>query len=108
METFNFCIRPNFTVNNEPRVDVVKFGEGYSQRSRRGINNLLRTYSVVVKVRNKERFLVDNFLARRSGVEPFYFLDPYTGEKKKVVCGKWPAKIGKAYTEFSCDFEEIP
>ncbi|TNH06621.1 phage tail protein [Testudinibacter sp. TR-2022] len=108
METFKFCIRPKFTIENEPKRNIVQFGDGYAQRSRKTINALLRSYPVVVKVRNNVRLEVDNFLARHGGVEPFYFNDPYTGTKKKVVCGKWSAAMGQVYTEFSCEFEEVP
>ncbi|MFU2088946.1 phage tail protein [Avibacterium gallinarum] len=108
METFKWCIRPEFTVENSPKVNEIEFGDGYTQRQSRAINNLLRVYPVVVKVRNKVRLEVDEFLARHKGVEPFYFHDPFTNSRKKVVCSKWPAKMGKTYTEFSCEFREVP
>lgn len=108
METFKWCIRPNFSVDNSPKVDVIEFGDGYSQRQPRGINNLLRSYSITIKVKNSERMDVDDFLARHKGVEPFYYEDPYTKKKKKVVCDKWPAKVGITYTEFNCEFREVP
>lgn len=107
METFNFCIRPGGTVDNEASREVIKFGDGYMQRRRKGINNLLRNYTVTVKVRNEQRLEVDTFFARHGGVDAFYFNDPYTGQKKKAICGKWPAKMGKTYTEFTCEFEEV-
>lgn len=108
MEEFKWCIRPDFGVDNEPKRNVVQFGDGYSQRQRKGINNLLRAYTVVVKVKNHERLAVDAFLARHAGVDPFWFNDPYSQTKKKVICAKWPAKMGKVYTEFACEFEEVP
>ena len=106
MKTFKWCIRPNFEVNNEPKVDEMEFGDGYKQRRTSGINALLQAYSVTVKVKNKERFDVHEFLREHKGIKPFLFNDPYSGQQVKVVCKKWPAKVGTVYTEFSCDFEE--
>lgn len=108
METFNYCIRPHFSVENEPAVSTVEFGDGYTQRQLKGVHFLLRTYPVSVKVKNKERLKIDAFFTRHKGITPFYFHDPYTGEKKKVVCPKWTAKMGQTYTEFTCEFKEQP
>ncbi|MFC1121891.1 phage tail protein [Pasteurella multocida] len=106
-EEFKWCVRPEMSVDNAPKVYERDFGDGYTQRQKAGINNMLRMISVVVKVKNEEVNQVDEFLRKHGGVTPFYFIDPLTKQKKKVVCGKWPAKIGKKYTEFSCDFKEV-
>ncbi|MGC7561324.1 phage tail protein [Pasteurella sp. PK-2025] len=107
IQEFKWCIRPELNIDNAPKVLEREFGDGYTQRQSAGINNLLRTFSVVVKVKNKEAKAVDDFLAKRKGVEPFYFIDPLSKERKKVVCMQWPAKMGIAYTEFSCEFKEV-
>ena len=70
METFNWCIRPNYSIANEP--DITEF------------------------------------FARHKGIQPFIFIDPLTKQRKKVICKKWPAKVGLVHTEFSCDFKEEP
>lgn len=108
MEEFKWCVRPDFSVDNEPKRNVVQFGDGYSQRQRKELNNLLRKYTVIVKVRNKERLNVDAFLSRHGGVDPFWFNDPYKQRKTKVICSRWPAKVGRVYTEFNCEIEEVP
>ncbi|KGQ25499.1 tail protein [Gallibacterium anatis CCM5995] len=108
METFKWCVLPKLTIENEPRRNVVQFGDGYAQRAKVGINSLLRRYPVTVKVKNKDRLAVDAFLAQHGGVEPFYFNDPFTKSRKKVVCGQWRIEMNQTYSEFSCEFEEVP
>ncbi|EAV4625415.1 phage tail protein, partial [Salmonella enterica] len=54
METFHWKIRPDMTVNAEPKVVSMKLGDGYEQRRPAGLNNLLSTYSVTIRVRKCE------------------------------------------------------
>lgn len=107
IQEFKWCVRPELSMDNAPKIYERDFGDGYTQRQVAGINNLLRTFSVVVKVRRSEAIEVDKFLAQHKGVEPFYFIDPISKEKKKVVCTQWPAKAGITYTEFTCAFKEV-
>lgn len=107
METFKWCIRPSFEVDNIPNTKEISFGDGYIQRQPIGINNLLRTYTVTVKVKRPNHLEVDKFFLKHKGVHAFYYQDPYTQTKKKVVCTSWPAKpIGLTHIEFSCTFKE--
>lgn len=108
MEVFKWCVRPNYSISNEPDISAVKFGDGYTQRRLNGINSNLNTYSVVVKVTNKVAVDVLTFFEKHKGIMPFYFIDPLTKTKRKVVCEKWPAKVSQTHTEFSCDFIEEP
>lgn len=72
METFKWCVRPEFQIDSEPKVNSIEFGDGYTQRQLQGINSLLRSYSVEVKVKNKDRLEVDEFFKRHKGIHPFY------------------------------------
>ncbi|EFG9376681.1 phage tail protein, partial [Escherichia coli] len=51
METFRWKVRPDMNVVSEPKVVAVKLGDGYEQRRPAGLNNLLSTYSVTIRVR---------------------------------------------------------
>lgn len=106
METFKWCVKPEATIDNKPEVYSVDFGDGYNQSAPKGLNNLLREYTVTVKVKNKEALQVDAFLARHKGVTAFYYNDPYTKTKKKVRCLQWPAKNGLTFTEFTLTLKE--
>lgn len=107
LEIFSWCIRPDFTVENEPNVFSANFGDGYKQLSPKGLNSLMRDYSVVVKVKNAEAIKVDAFLVKHNAVKSFYFNDPYTGTKRKVRCRKWTAKQGLEYTEITLELEDM-
>lgn len=84
MKTFKWCIRPNFEVNNEPKVDEMEFGDGYKQRRPSGINALLQAYSVTVKVKNKERFDVHEFLREHQASSRFYLTTRTVGNRLKL------------------------
>lgn len=107
LETFSWCVRPDFTVDNEPNVYAVSFGDGYKQLAPKGLNSLMRNFSVVVKVENAEAMKVDAFLSRHNAVKSFYFNDHYTGTKRKVRCPKWTAKQGLRYTEVTLSLEDM-
>lgn len=106
METFKWCVRPDGDISNKPEIYSVDFGDGYNQSAPKGLNNLLREYTVTVKVKNKEALKVDAFLAKHNAVTPFLYNDPYTQTQKKVRCLQWPAKNGLEYTEFTLTLKE--
>lgn len=108
METFKWCVRVGMQIDNQPTVNVVKFGDGYEQRQATGINSLLRSYPVVIKAkRGEEHREIDAFFVRHNAVTPFLFNDPYTGQQKKVVCENWKATMNVSTVEFSCTFREV-
>ena len=78
-------------------VRTTKFGDGYEQRSRAGLNSIQETYTVNFK--NREKAVVDDivlFFDNKAGITSFPFTIPdtnnttTTGEKTvKVVCETW-------------------
>ncbi|NAU78407.1 phage tail protein, partial [Klebsiella pneumoniae] len=46
MEEFKWRPETAYQVGNEPKVKVAKFGNGYEQRVKDGINNQLKTYQL--------------------------------------------------------------
>ncbi|QBH97154.1 phage tail protein [Limnobaculum zhutongyuii] len=107
METFHWCAAPGMSVPTEPKVRVVKFGDGYEQRQPNGINNKLRSYSLTFRVPRHEAWLIDDFLYQHGGVETFLWTPPHRYEPIKVVCRKWTPSVGSTVTEISCEFEEV-
>ena len=83
METFKWCIRPDFQVDNEPTVNFIEFGDGYAQRQLQGINSLLRSYSVSVKVKTKTAWKWMNSL-KDTKEFILFFKDPFTGKVSKL------------------------
>ncbi|WP_347254389.1 phage tail protein [Leminorella grimontii] len=107
METFNWVPVPGMSVQAEPDVRVVKFGDGYEQRQKKGINNKLLKYSVTFRVPRAEAWLLDEFLARHGGVAAFLWTPPYRYKQSRFVCRKWTSNIRSTVTEISCEFEEV-
>lgn len=79
------------SVNNEPVVNTIKFGDGYQQRVADGINNNLLKIEYSFDNRdNAEAFAILHFLHSRSGTEMFLFKPhaPYR-KLKRFVCKTW-------------------
>lgn len=84
----------------KPRVLSAKFGDGYEQRLRDGINNVERTFSISFK--NQPKAIADDiagYFNSLAGVDNFTFTIPDTNggsneEAVKVVCDTW----SKTYT----------
>ncbi|MFO1417234.1 MAG: phage tail protein [Methylotetracoccus sp.] len=93
----------------EPRVGVVKFGDGYEQRMADGINTVLPTWNL--EWSEAERSVVRDmvaFLKARGGLEAFEFKDP-DGEWVWVVCRRWRNRYVKPdVNTLQAAFEQVP
>ncbi|MFC2552507.1 MAG: phage tail protein [Rodentibacter sp.] len=108
LDILPYCPKPGYTVKNEPRRKVNKFGDGYEQRMVDGLNPLLRKYSLTFKVQHKSAVDFDRFLRNKGGVTAFLFREKANDNQLiKVVCPDWSKTVGKTHTEFSCSFEEV-
>ncbi len=84
-----------FSRNNEPKVHIAEFGDGYEQRLAHGINNIKQSFSVSFANRPKDE--IDDIVAffeSKKGATAFNFIfsDSNAGgneETVKVVCEKW-------------------
>lgn len=99
-----------FSVNSQPKVRSVKFGDSYEQRSSDGINNNLLTIELPFENRDLDEIsAIAHFLATRKGVETFLFTSPAPyNTSKKFICKSW--KNGRAwYNNFNLQatFEEV-
>jgi phage-related protein len=77
------------TENDEWRLDIAQFGDGYAQRILDGINALQYTWDVNFQNRPKE-VIIDmvNFLKAAKG-NSFQFKEPVTQVMYDVWCDKW-------------------
>ena len=101
----------NFSVNNNPRVKVIRFGDGYEQRIKDGINNILLDIELMFENRSLiESMAILHFLYVRQGRESFIFrpLAPYA-KNKRFVCRSW-TDSQNFYENYSikAKFEETP
>jgi phage-related protein len=98
--TTNVCPDRGLNRTSTPRIHTAKFGDGYEQRIRNGINALEETFSIAFINRPPEE--IDDIIAlfeTRGGVVPFNLTVPNTNkaggeETIKVVCDNW----SKVYT----------
>lgn len=89
----NFTWIPSYqnTVNNQPRVQVLKFGDGYESRVPDGINVVLPIYNLRFENRDvNEATAILHFLSQRQGAESFIWngRPPYQ-RQLRYVCREW-------------------
>lgn len=107
METFHWRPQNSSTTSVSPRAKVIKFGDGYEQRIKDGINNDLRSYSVSFVGLTEEINLIEDFLTRHNAVKSFLWREPNRHRLVTVVCRSWnPTPNGAAKT-ISATFEEV-
>ncbi|MFH0259497.1 phage tail protein [Vibrio mediterranei] len=107
MHRFNWVPVAGFSRRCEPKIKLVKFGDGYQQRSPAGINNKLRTYSASFKYSSDVIWEIDHFLFHRGGVESFLFIPFGEFEERVVVCKSWNATEIGSKGELVAQFEQV-
>ncbi|WJZ48866.1 tail tip protein M [Halomonas phage vB_HmeY_H4907] len=74
--------------------DVIKFGDGYEQRARIGINSFLKNWSMRwPHLRHSDVLILTNFLNSKVGVDAFIWGHPITGVDYSVVCDEVPVVV---------------
>lgn len=98
----------NAAVEREPVVLTVKFGDGYEQRSARGINNNLRKWSLTFANQTTANCdTIETFIVAQGGVTSFTWTDP-TGYAGKWVCRKHTrTKLNYNNETIAAVFEEV-
>jgi phage-related protein len=107
METFHWRPQNSSTISASPKVKVIKFGDGYEQRIRDGINNDLRSYNVTFVGLSEDISLIDDFLSRHNAIKAFLWREPNTHKTIKVVCRSWTSTPNGAAKTISATFEEV-
>lgn len=126
LETFKFPVEVGVSETFAPKINKVQFGDGYVQRSPKGINNNLREFNVtfkgvwgttvkdgkVVPVKKSEydeMEKVEKFLERHAGYKAFL----WASERKynisqpiKVVCENWSIDRQQGYGTITMTFTE--
>tara|TARA_Y100001938_G_scaffold15608_1_gene19240 strand:+ start:2763 stop:3155 length:393 start_codon:yes stop_codon:yes gene_type:complete len=104
------------TRKSRPQIRKAKFGDGYEQRAKKGLNSIEEEYNVDFVHRDKA--VVDDivkFFDNKAGVTSFNFTIPdtndttATGEKTiKVVCSDWSTTYSNSGSySLSAKFERI-
>lgn len=108
---FNWTPSYNFNVSSAPLVRSIRFGEGYEQRLREGLNNNLIKIDLNFDKRNlKEATAIIHFLSERAAAESFIFTvpDPYS-VRKLFVARDWAvSQVFINNFTVTAVFEEVP
>ena len=108
MATFTFT--PSFTASLEeqPIIRRVKFGDGYEQRLPYGLNTQPKKWSLQFLNRtDTERNNILTFLRARGAAESFDWTDPnsYAG---KWICAQWNlSQVSCNFNNITATFEEV-
>lgn len=96
----NFFWKPSYNskINNQPRMKILKFGNGYEQRINDGINNQLKEIDLIFDNRSEnETVSILHFLNARASQESFIYNIPTIFSKSstslntRFVCPEWSA-----------------
>jgi phage-related protein len=92
----------------KPRINVVAFGDGYSQRTPDGLNTLRRVFSFSWKnIYSSQKVTIENFLIQQGGYIPFLYQPPTYSSQIQFTCAQWKFEFGE-YNLFTltATFEE--
>lgn len=106
LETFTARPQWNMKRKSKPELNVVKFGNGYEQRSPKGLHNHLRTYDVVFKGSEEMINRIDDFLIRHNGYKAFFWT-PYGEQKGRFRCEEWDKTFSTGFFELTATFIEV-
>ncbi|MBE8597923.1 phage tail protein [Xenorhabdus sp. BG5] len=104
---FKWRPQDNYEVSHEPRVKVIKFGDGYEQRIKDGINNQLKKYQLSFVEKADTGRAIDEFLRARGAVESFTWLTSDDNQLRTFVCRSWTVNRQWLMWSISCVFEEV-
>lgn len=98
------------SVDNQPKVKIIKFGDGYEQRLKDGINNNLIKVKLTFDKRDEdESFAILHFLYARQGTESFIFIPqaPYASAARFVARAWTDNKIFFNNHTVQTEFEQV-
>ena len=107
MSTFTFIPSYGVSLSVKPNVFGSKFGDGYEQRSVKGINNKPRVWGLRFTGTESNLDLVIAFFETHNGVTSFDWTPP-NGAAGKWLCREWSRNFsGFNNEEISVTFQEV-
>lgn len=90
-----------------PKVRSAKFGDGYEQRTRNGLNAVGEVWSLTFTGSNTEINAIDDFLKSHGGADSFLWTTP-TNMTGKFICRSWNfSREHGTLSSVSGDFEQV-
>jgi phage-related protein len=99
-DTFTFIPAKGFSKTPTIAIRHIAFGDGYSQRSPKGINNV--TYTWTLRFVNRtltESNAIEAFLLDKGGVFHFLWTPPDEVIEYKVVSQRWSSQITSQFSK---------
>lgn len=97
---------PGSAVTPEIALNKASFGDGYTQASPKGLNNVRRSLSLKWEALTVEQAKqIEAFLVGQGGYLPFYFTHQVDGVQRKWTCETWsvtysaPASVTATFLE---------
>jgi phage-related protein len=89
-ETFPILERADVDVGAQEQyefaVNVINFGDGYEQRSAKGINSVKQTLDVTfTSLSDSDAVIITDFITEHAGAKPFHFTF-YINDSKLYTC----------------------
>ena len=110
-ELFDFKVKWRMQLDFKPKVDVIKFGDGYEQRRVESINSIpLSTTATIRYHKTRERNMIgslDSFLMRHGGYKSFEWIPPGESKRILIVCSEWSKIDNGPYVEYSLQFRQV-
>lgn len=105
--TFNWFPDASVSKNTKPRARTARFGDGYEQRVRDGINTMPETWKLTFTGLSVEIDAIDQFLADHGATDSFTWTTPQS-KTGKFVCRSWDfSRERGAKSTISCEFEQV-
>lgn len=96
----------NHSCATKPRVQSVKFGDGYELRMPTGINNIIETWNLTFTVSGDVADDILAFLVSHGGSKSFLWKTP-NEETKTFICREWSANRDRGIKKVSASFEQV-
>jgi len=87
-EVFSWYPDISSQMSVEPKVNVIEFGDGYSERTPVGLNNLPDVWNVKFTTTRVKGLLILEFFERHLGSKSFQWTNPLN-RTGYYVCTKW-------------------
>lgn len=108
MATFTYTADFGASQMKRPRVNAIRFGDSYEQRTTYGINTNPSEWSLTFAMRDDtEAGEIDAFLTARNGIEAFDWTPP-GGSAGKYICREWSKTLDRNnLNTISAKFEQV-
>lgn len=105
------AIPPDFSSEPQPvaNVDVVQFGDGYSQRRPAGINYKRTDWAVSWTLLERDEYdTLYEFLNARLKLTPFWWTPPWETQPRRYICTELsgPRPTSARHADITAAFEE--